>query len=87
MSKEKSPYIGYTLEEIQEAEATAYVIQVGSDMFHYKGNYTFSHKSAIYFRNKIVANLVDLIENGDEDQKKNAHRCMLALHVRPLRVH
>jgi hypothetical protein len=84
---EKNPFVGYTLDEIREAEATAYVIQVGSDMFRYKGNYTFSYKSAVYFRNKILDNLMDLINNGDQDQKDNAFRVLKSLQILPLRIH
>lgn len=83
----KSPFVGYSLEEIANAESSAYVIQVGSDMFHYNGTYTFSRRSAVYYRNKILANLLDSIANGTEDEKNNAHRVVMWLRILPLRIH
>lgn len=83
----KNVFLGYTAEQIAEAEAYGYIVHVGTDIFSYKGKYTFSHKSAMYFRNKIKDNLLEIIKEGEEKEVSNAHRCLLSLRIAPLRIH
>jgi hypothetical protein len=81
-----NPFVGYSVKEIEEIEASTYVIQVGSDLFHDNGRYTFSHRSAVYFHNKILNNLVNLIESGTAEQRDIALKCLAWLKILPLRM-
>lgn len=85
--KSKSPYKAYTIDEIEIAEASSYVIQVGADFFCHKGMFCFSEKSAVTLYNKILANLADLLANGDAKQRKEARNCLSSLKVMQLRIH
>lgn len=86
MSQKKSPFKGFTINEVFAAESTSYVIQVGVDLFCHKGRFCFDKRNAALFYNRILSNLVDLITNGDEDQKKEALRCLGSLRISPLRI-
>lgn len=86
MKKEKSPFRGFTLSQINSIEADTYVIQVGVDLFCYKGQFFFTKRSAALLYNKILVNLVDLINNGDTEQKNDATKCLGNLRILPLRI-
>lgn len=86
MSK-KSPFVGYTAEEVMAFEAVTYVLQVGSDIFNVRGKWVFTKKSAYIHYNKVLRELLDQLKNGNSKQQRNAKRVLMGLKVLPLRIH
>jgi len=86
MSK-KSPFVGYSEDEVLSIEAVTYVIVVGSNFYIKDGNFVFTKKSAAYHYNKILRELVGQLVNGDDDEKKNARRVLNNFRIEPLRLH
>lgn len=85
MSK-KSPYNNYSVAEIMLAESCSYVIQVGKDLFSYEGRMIFNKKTSIVHYNKILNNLMDIIDGGDDEERNDAIKCLGSLHILPLRI-
>lgn len=81
-----SPFVTHTVEQIAYAEATSYVIQVGVDFFESKGHLTFSRKNAEGVYTKVLGVLLHSIENGSEEDKATALKCLLTLQLLPLRI-
>lgn len=86
MIKEKSPFKSFTVEEVFNAEATNYTIQVGSDFYCHDGGMVFSKKTAALFYNKILGQVINMMNNGNTKQKQSAHRILRNLKVLPLRI-
>jgi hypothetical protein len=84
---DKSPYGNHSVEDVFMAEVGNYYIQVGHEIFEYEGKMVFSRDRAEAFFDDIVDDLNDLKENGDELEKKNAHKNLLYLKIFPFRVH
>lgn len=82
----KSPYGKYSLEDIIQAEAGNYVIQVGDDLFSYNGKMAFSRRRAEMFYDDIIAGLNDMKKNGNDIEKEDAVKCLLLLRMMPFRI-
>ena len=82
----KNPFVGFSVEQVMIAESCSYAIQVGNDFYIHDGQLVFSKKTAQTLYNKILAQVVDKIYNGDKKQKAHAHRIMATLKVMPLRI-
>lgn len=87
MSNKNSPFKNGTIQEVFRAEIDSYIIQVGSDFYDNDGDYTFSSSQASKNYNIILKNILYSLANGNEKQKKAAARCLLNLHILPLRIH
>ena len=84
---EKSPYGSFSVQEVMEAEAGTYVIQVGADLFSLpNGKMAFSKDRAEYFYQEVRRGLLHMKENGEEHERKEAHECLLYLKIHPLRI-
>ena len=86
MSK-KSPFIGYTVDEIFASEACTYVIQVGASIYAKDGIFVFNKKESTNHYNKILKELVHQFNNGNKKQRKNAQYILTHFKVLPLRIH
>ena len=84
---EKGPYGNYSIQDVIEAEAGHYVIQVGGDLFSYNGKMAFSRDRTNRFYVDILNGLNHMKEHGSELEKEDALRCLLFLRVYPLRIH
>lgn len=84
---EKSPYRQYTVQEVIEAEAGNYVIQVGGDLFSYNGKMAFSKDRAEMYYENVLAGLNDMKKNGSDEEKEDARKTLLLLRIYPLRFH
>ena len=87
MPKKRSPFIGYTPEQVFASEAVCYVVIAGVDLFDYKGTFVFDRKSAIRHFNKIRIEMLKVMQFGTKRQKKNAKLILDNLKVEPLRIH
>jgi hypothetical protein len=81
-----SPFVGYTVAEVMYAEHTTYAIQVGSDFYVHNGKITFSQKTAVTLYNKVLMNLIDVVNNGTTKQRKKALFCLSTLQILPFRL-
>lgn len=86
MKKQKSPFRGFSVEEVLWAEANFYVIEINNDMFNKDGKYAFSKKRTIHFYNKILSELTFLFENGTANERRDALKGLQTLRVLPLRI-
>jgi hypothetical protein len=86
MGQPKNPFIGYTVAEVFYAENTTYAIQVGTDFYVHNGKITFNRKAAVAHYNKILNNLIHIVNSGTAKQRKTAMFCLSTLQVVPFRL-
>lgn len=85
---EKSPYKDHTIEEVMEAEAGNYYIQIGDGMFESEsGKLAFSKDRAEHFYMAVWEGLRDMKKNGTQEEREEAHKCLLNFRIIPLRFH
>lgn len=87
MSKKRSPFKGFTVEQIEKVEACSFVIVLGNNFYDKDGNFVFSKQQAEKNYNKILSKMVEAIHYGNEKEKSNALKCMAKFKILPLRVH
>lgn len=87
MSKKKSPYRGYTVEEVAKMENGYWNLQFGGD-FIIEGDYflfTKAEVSKLY--KKYLKDLADIIEDGSEKDRKYALDLIATMSVKQMRLH
>jgi hypothetical protein len=82
----RGPFVGYTVAEVMYAEHTTYAIQVGSDFYVHNGKITFNQRTAVTLYNKVLTNLIDVVNNGTTKQRKKALFCLSTLQILPFRL-
>lgn len=87
MAKKKSPYIGYTLEQVQEMENNFFVLQFGGDFVIQDGFYIFTKNEISKIYNNTLKDLTGVIEDGCEKDRKYALDLILGLAIKPMRLH
>lgn len=86
MEDKKNPFISYTLDQVRNAEASLYVIQVGNDLYCHGKSHSYSKRTAQRYFNKILSSLIYTVENGTDDEKDDALRFIRTLRIMPLRI-
>lgn len=85
--KSKSPYPMFTEKEVAYLEANFYMIYWGKDFLHDDNNkFTFSEKTAYYYRNKAAIGLKKILKEGDPEDINEAKELLLSLKIIPLRI-
>ena len=85
---EKSPYKDHTIEEVMQAEAGSYYIQIGDSMFESEtGKLAFNKERAEHFFAAVYEGLRDMRKNGNEQDREDALHCLLNFRIIPLRFH
>ncbi|NJO48228.1 MAG: hypothetical protein HC840_00770 [Leptolyngbyaceae cyanobacterium RM2_2_4] len=85
---EKSPYKSHTIEEVMQAEAGHYYIQIGDGMFESEsGKLAFTKDRAENFYFQIWEGLKDMKANGSKKDREEALNCLLNFRIIPLRFH
>lgn len=85
---EKNPYKGHTIQEVMEAEAGHYYIQLGDGLFESEtGKLAFSKERADNFYLQIWEGLKDMKANGSKADREEALKCLLNFRIIPLRFH
>lgn len=88
MAKEKSPFRGFTVSEINKAERNSFVVQIGNDMYaNPDGDFVFTLNQAEKYYETLLSNILYTMDNGNAKQKTAATKCLLRLHILPLRLH
>lgn len=85
--KEKSPYVDLSIEEVQKAEAGAFVIQLGTEFYDYKGRYTFSRESVEKLYDDLYAGLHEMLHDNNKRNKSDILSTILNFRILPLRFH
>lgn len=86
MSDKKAPK--FTEQDLIEAEAGHYYIQIGDDIFITEdGMMAFNKKRAEHFFDVARAGLEDMKQNGNEQLRTDAVSCLMFLRIHPLRIH
>lgn len=71
-----------------KAEAGAYYIQIGDNMFESEsGKLAFSKERADHFFMAVWEGLADMRKNGNEQDQQDALHCLLNFRIIPLRFH
>jgi len=83
----KSPFVGYTVEEVVSSEAVLFMVQVGKNVLEIDGQYFFLRKAAVTHYNRILKDLIIRIYNGDDKAQKQAKSVLPYLRIVPLRLH
>lgn len=84
---EKSPYGKFSIQDVAEAEAGHFVIQVGADLFSYNDKMAFNKERTEKFFEDILNGLNDMKENGSKEEREDALKCLINLRIYPLRIH
>lgn len=85
---EKSPYKDHSIEEVMQAEAGNYYIQIGDSMFESEtGKMAFSKERAEHFFDVVMEGLRAMRDEGDEQEQQDALVCLLNFRIVPLRFH
>lgn len=85
--KEKSPYVEFSIEEIQQAEMNAWTIQLGGEFFDYKGRYSFTRETAEKFYDELFTGLREMLQDQKKRDKAEVLSTLLNLRISPLRFH
>jgi hypothetical protein len=87
MAKVKSPFRGLTVSEVNRAERDSYVVLIGNDFYSKDGDYVFTANQAERYYEILLENILHTIDEGNAKQKAAATKCLLRLHILPLRLH
>lgn len=85
--KKKSPYKGYTEEEVRNMENNYYCLVLGGDFILDDGMYLFTKGETAKLWNRTLRNLIDITENGEERDRKYAIHLIGGLIISPMRLH
>ncbi len=83
----KSPFRGYSLNEVSRMESGYYVLQFGGDFLTEDHSYLFTRSEVIKLYNSTLKDLVDIIESGDEKERLYALDLIPKLIATPMRLH
>lgn len=86
-TKQKCPYMAYTLDEVLEMESSYFVIRFGGDFTLEDDHYTFGKPEATALYKKMFADLVDIARNGSVKDSKYALELMATMSIQPMRLH
>ena len=86
MAKQKSPFKGFTLQEVKRAEQNSFVVRIGNDFYNNDGNFVFTQSQAEKHYETLLDNILYTIKNGNQKQKTAAEKCLLSLHIQALRI-
>ena len=86
MRKKKSPFVSYSIEEVNKMETNYFCLQFGDDFISDNG-YLFTGKEMEKIYDRTMNNLLDVIEEGTEKDRRHAMELMCGLFVVPFRLH
>lgn len=87
MTKKKAPYKGYSLEEVSQIEKVSYCLVLGGDYVQEDGIYLFTKKECEKLYKMYLKNLLGIIKNGEQKDKKYALDLLPGLTKLPLKLH
>jgi len=85
--KVKSPYIGYNVDEVLRIESNFYTLEMGGDFVAEDQYHLFSKIEVIKIYNKTLKDLLGIIAEGTDKDRKYAIELIGKLVVKPMRLH
>lgn len=86
-NENKNPYINkMSLDQIADAEANYYYIQVGEEIAEYGGKTTFKKDKAHWLFNELLESMLAMVEEGNTEDRSIARYGLLHFRVIPLRI-
>lgn len=85
MMSEKNPYVGYSLKDVKQAEATMWYIQTGKQFFDYEGQCLWEKEEAEDLYLTIRDGLEHMLKSGDRKEQQDARDILLHFRLLPLR--
>jgi hypothetical protein len=86
MNKNRSPYIGYTLEDVKSME-NYFVLCFGGDFVLENDYYLFTKEEVSKIYKKMLKDLKGIAADGSEKDKKYALDLIGGLKILPMRLH
>jgi hypothetical protein len=83
----KRIFLGYSEGEVRRIENNYYTMQFGGDFFIQDSCYLFTRSEVIRIYNKTLKDLIGIIEDGNEKDKKYALDLISKLIIQPMRFH
>lgn len=87
MTKAKSPFRGYDVQDVFDTEASHFALQLGNDYYSKNGDLVFSKKDVEKHYTTILSKILDAIHSGNEKNRANAIKCLETFRVHKLRIH
>jgi hypothetical protein len=87
MGKKKSPYIGYTIEEVNKMENGYFNLQFGGDFILDGEHFLFTKAEISRLYKKYLKDLTEIIEDGSEKDRKYALDLIATMTVKQMRLH
>lgn len=87
MINKKSSYLGYSEEEVKDLESNYFCLVMGGEFVVEDGSYTFTKKEVSKLYNIMLNDLVSVVEDGNEKDKKYALELIFGLIIQPMRLH
>lgn len=87
MPKKKTSYIGYSEEDVTAMENYYFVLQFGNDFMNEDHSYFFTKKEVSKLYNRTLKNLMGVVNNGSDKDRKHAIKLIAGLVVSPMRLH
>jgi len=87
MGPKKSPYIGYTEQEVTQMERGYFCVVFGGDFIIQDKFYFFTLKEANKVYSNTLKNLIGIIADGDEKDRNYALDLIANLSIQPMRLH
>jgi hypothetical protein len=85
--KKKSPYPGYSLREVSKMENAFFVIRFGGDFLFHDGHHVFTRTEADKLYYATLGDLLDVVEDGNEKDRRYALDLLGTTSIQPMRLH
>ena len=87
MAKKKSVFRGYTEQEVCKIERDTFTLQFGGDFVIQNDSYSFNEREVTKLYESTMNNLLSLIADGSEKDRKFAIDLIGGLFIVPMRLH
>lgn len=87
MAKKKSPFIGYSVEEVRRMENGFFLVQMGGDFLAEDGHYLFTRKEAVKLYNSTYRDLSEIINDGNDKDRAYSTDLILGLLIQKMVLH
>lgn len=87
MAKKKSPFSGYTEEQVKTMENNYFCLVMGGDFVSRDSYYLFTRAEVSKLHKDTLKNLVSIAEDGEEKDRIYAMDLICGLKIQPMRLH
>jgi len=87
MDKKKSVYLEYSEKQVQKMEERFFVIQFGGDFVSQDDCFLFTKREAEIVFINTLNDMIGIIRDGNEKDRRYALDLILGMSIKPLRIH